>query len=60
MLFREIRRRAKTGILIRSVTTPIATAEPGSPTTIATGNDAIEMTKIANAEMISTPAAEAK
>jgi hypothetical protein len=58
MAFREIRTRAKTGILIRSITTPIATAAPDSPTTIATGNDAIAMTKIANVEMITTSAAE--
>ena len=60
MDFEEIRRRANIGILIKSMITPNAIPAPNSPATIAAGNDAIAMTKIANVEMITTPAAEAK
>jgi hypothetical protein len=45
--------------LIKSMTTPNAIAAPNSPATIATGNDAIAITKIASVQMITTPAAEA-
>ena len=54
-----MRGRAKTWILIKSMTTPNAIAAPNSPATIATGNDAIAITKIASVQMITTPAAEA-
>ena len=57
--FPEIRRLAKIGILIESVTTPNSIAAQNSPATIATGNDTIAITKIASLEMITTWAAEA-
>jgi hypothetical protein len=59
MGFREKRRRAKTGISIKSITTPNAIAAPNSPATTETGNDAVAITKITIAEIITTPAAEA-
>jgi len=58
--FQEMRRRAKAGALIESITKPNAITAPNSPATIATGNYAIAIANIASDEMVTMRAAEAK
>src|ERR1700674_4042960 len=50
--FQEIRRRAKTGILTTSRTTPNRIAAVNSQATTASGNGAMAKPKIASVEMI--------